>query len=257
MENMSLKTEGHIAWLTIDRPAALNALNSQTINELSRTLQGLEKTELRVLVITGAGKKAFVAGGDIREMSQMTPSEAWAFSMRGNEALHRLETAHFATIAAVNGFALGGGCELALACDLIYASERAFFGQPEVNLGVIPGFGGTQRLTRVVGAMMARDLVLTGRMINAQDALRIGLAAQVFPAEELRENVQRIAETIAQKGPLAVKRAKDVLAYGLDVSLEDGLRNEREGFAALFSSEDQKEGMQAFIEKRSPVFKRI
>lgn len=256
MENMSLRREGYIAWLTIDRPKALNALNSQTIHELSQTLEELEKTDIRALVITGAGKKAFVAGGDIREMSQMTPQEAWAFSMRGNEALHRLESAPFATIAAVNGFALGGGCELALACDLIYASERAVFGQPEVNLGVIPGFGGTQRLTRVVGAMVARELVLTGRMINAQDALRIGLAAQVFPADELLENVQRIAETIAQKGPLAVSRAKEVLAYGLDVSLEDGLRSEREGFAALFTSQDQKEGMQAFIEKRSPVFKR-
>jgi len=257
-ENLDFEQGDRIATITIDRPK-MNALNAATLDELAECVASLYREAegprgVRAVVVTGAGTRAFVAGADIKEMRDMREVEARAFSRKGQRALKLLEDAPFATIAAVNGFALGGGCELALACDLIYAAESATFGQPEVNLGVIPGFGGTQRLSRVVGTMMAREMVLTGRMIDAAEALRIGLVARIFPDDELLDTAHEIATQIASKGPLAVRRAKRVMAEGYDTTLDAGLELETEGFAELFATEDQTEGMAAFIEKRTPDF---
>jgi enoyl-CoA hydratase len=211
--------------------------------------------QVKVIVVTGSGEKAFVAGADIKEMSELSVQEARAFSELGHRVCTALEEIQQPVIAAVNGFALGGGCELALACDLIYASSRARFGQPEVNLGVIPGFGGTQRLCRRVGVGKGRELIYTGDMVKAPDAQAIGLVNDVFEPEELMEKVLERAETIASKGPLAVAQAKRVIYQGYDLPLGSSLELERQMFAGLFDSEDQKEGMAAFAEKRKPEFK--
>ena len=248
-----LATEGSLATVTINRPDKLNALNAEVLLSLLKIFHDLLRTETRAVVVTGAGEKAFVAGADIAAMRAMTVAEAKALSDLGHRVGDLMESAPFAILAAVNGFALGGGCELSMACDLIYASEKAKFGQPEVNLGVIPGFGGTQRLSRRVGMGKARELVFTGDIIDATEAHRIGLCEAVFPAGELVEKVKAIATKIASKGPLAIMQAKRVMRRG-DAGLQAGNELEAQAFAMLFGTSDQKEGMGAFIEKRTPAF---
>lgn len=251
-----LEIDGALATLTIDRQDKLNALNAQVVAELRSAAQEVRTTRgVRCLIVTGAGEKAFVAGADIAEMKDMRLDQARAFAQAGHEALDALEALPFPVIAAVNGFALGGGCELALACDFVYASEKAKFGQPEVKLGVIPGFGGTQRLLRRVGNAMARELIYTGVVIGADEALRIGLVNRVLPPGELSSAARATAATIAQMGPLAIAEAKKVLREGEGRLLRDANALEIDGFAGCFETDDQKEGMSAFLAKRAASFK--
>jgi enoyl-CoA hydratase len=248
--------EDGVAVLTVNRPKALNALDVRTLEEIEGVLATLATgSPARALVVTGAGDKAFVAGADIAAMSKLGPVEARLFAELGHRVLERLERLPIPTIAAVNGYALGGGCELALACDLVYASERARFGQPEVALGLIPGFGGTQRLTRRVGIGRALEMVLTGDQYDAQRARAIGLALDVVPAERLLEHARDQGRKIASKGPLAVAQAKRAIHAGADADLHVANELERQAFAALFGTEDAKEGMRAFVEKRPAAFK--
>jgi len=254
---IELKTSDRIATITFNRPDALNALNSETLKVFSSLVKEvIARKDVSVIILTGAGDRAFIAGADIKEMQPMSQVEANHFSDLGQSVLFELENASQITIAAVNGFALGGGCEVAMACDLIYASEKAKFGQPEVNLGVIPGFGGTQRLLRLVGPIIARELIYTGANIDATEAQRVGLVAQVFPQERFLERVTAIATTIASKGPEALAGAKVTLRKGMDTNLKNACSIEREHFAACFATENQKEGMNAFLEKRKPSWKR-
>jgi enoyl-CoA hydratase len=255
-DNVILEKQGPIGVLTISRPKQLNALNSRTLMELYGAVgEASSAEEIRVLVITGAGDKAFVAGADIKEMSDLSVQEARAFSELGHRVCTALEEIQQPVIAAVNGFALGGGTELALACDFIYASNTARFGQPEVNLGVIPGFGGTQRLCRRVGVARGREIIYSGAMIRAAQAKEIGLVNEVFEPGALMDKVFEKAKEIAAKGPLAVAQAKRVIYQGYDLPLVSALELERQIFAGLFDSSDQKEGMAAFVEKRKPDFK--
>jgi enoyl-CoA hydratase len=234
----------------------LNALNGETLTELRDRLREVAlDTDARTIVLIGAGEKAFAAGADITEMTEMSVLEAHGWGMLGHECGRLLESMPKPTIAAVNGFALGGGCELALACDIRYASENAKFGQPEINLSVIPGWGGTQRLARAVGAGLAKDLILTGRTIDAAEALRIGLVSAVYPAAELLDRVLETAAELAEKSPVALSAAKDAANRALQGDLGAGLSYEAILFAALFATEDQLEGMRAFTEKREPDFK--
>jgi enoyl-CoA hydratase len=255
-QNLIFEVREGVGVLTINRPKALNALDTRTVAELDAVLQreALDPA-VKALVVTGAGDKAFVAGADISEMSGISPEQARTFAGAGQRALARLEALPIATIAAVNGFALGGGSELALACDLVYASERARFGQPEVNLGLLPGFGGTQRLARRVGAMRALEIVLTGEMYDAARAKEMGLCLEVLPAEKLLEHALGKAKTIASRGPIAVAAAKRTLRAGADVGLAQGLALEAEAFGLVFSTEDMREGTRAFLEKRPAQFK--
>src|SRR6266849_395364 len=255
-ENIRLEFEGALAVLIIDRPKALNALNRQTLNEMMQALRAVaENPQLRGLIVTGSGEKAFVAGADISEMAQFSPQQAGEFSGLGQHVLRQLESLSIPTLAAVNGYALGGGCELALACDLIYASEQAKFGQPEVGLGVIPGFGGTQRLARIVGPLRAKELIFSGEPIDAPKAKEIGLALEVLPPDKLLPHCRSVAAKIASKGPLAIAQAKRVIQEGADRDLRAGAELERHAFSTLFGSEDQSEGMQAFRSKRAPNFR--
>jgi enoyl-CoA hydratase len=254
-ENILVDFSEGITTLTINRPKSLNALSAATVAELEHAVEELEgKAEVKALILTGAGEKAFVAGADISEMSQLTSPQALRFSEMGHQLGDALEALPIPTIAAVNGFALGGGCELAMACDLIYASDNAKFGQPEVNLSVIPGFGGTSRLTRRVGQHRARELVFTGDLIDAQRASTLGLVLAVLPPDKLMAHCRSVALKIAGKGPLAIAQAKKVMAAGADLPLQAANALERQAFATLFGSEDQKEGMKAFLEKRAPHF---
>lgn len=256
MDFIKLELDGPIAVLTIDRPKALNALNRQVLTEFSDAIgQVAANKTTRALIVTGGGEKAFVAGADIAEMAGLSQAESAAFAELGHRVLDSLEGLPIPVIAAVNGFALGGGTELALACDFIYASEKAKFGQPEVVLGVIPGFGGTQRLTRIVGRARAKEIIFTGDMIDAAKAKEIGLALEVLPAAELMAHCKKVAGNIVKRGPLAVAQAKRVIDAGADLPLQDANKIEREGFAKLFGTGDQKEGMAAFIAKRPPEFK--
>ena len=244
-----------IVLVTIDRPDALNALNRETLSELRDRLRELANdTAARVLVLTGAGDRAFAAGADIKEMAEMNVLEGHTWGSLGHECGRLLESMPKPTLAAVNGLALGGGCELALACDIRYASEQATFGQPEINLAVIPGWGGTQRLARAVGPALAKDLIMTGRTIDATEALRIGLVSALYPHAELLERVFETAGSLAKKSPLALSAAKDAANRALQGDLGAGLSYEAILFAALFASDDQKEGMRAFIEKRDAEF---
>jgi enoyl-CoA hydratase len=255
-ENIRLEFEGAVALLIVDRPQALNALNRQTLNEMMQALRAVaENPQLRGLIVTGSGEKAFVAGADISEMAQFSPQQAGEFSGLGQHVLRQLESLSVPSLAAVNGYALGGGCELALACDLIYASERAKFGQPEVGLGVIPGFGGTQRLARIVGILRAKELIFSGEPIDAPKAKEIGLVLEVLPPDKLLPHCRSVAAKIAGKGPLAIAQAKRVIQEGADRDLRAGLELERHAFSTLFGSEDQSEGMQAFRSKRAPNFR--
>lgn len=255
METLRLEEQGGIATLTLDRPKALNALNGQALRELLETLRGLaSRTDVRALIVTGAGEKAFVAGADISELAQLDAQGASAFAELGHAVMAQLEALPFPAIAAVNGFALGGGCELALACDFIYASEKAKFGLPEVTLGLIPGFGGTQRLTRLLGRARAKEIVFTGEMVDAAKAKEIGLALEVVAPGELLPHCQKVAQKIATRGPIAVRQAKRAIELGADADLRTGNELERQAFAALFGSADQREGTKAFLEKRAPAF---
>ena len=256
LENILWRVEETVAVATFHRPKALNALNSATIAELGQVLDAVDADRsLRALVVTGAGEKAFVAGADIAEMAGLSPLEAREFAERGERTLARLEALRIPTIAAVNGFALGGGCELAMACDLVYASERAHFGQPEVNLGLIPAFGGTQRLARRVGPARALEIILTGEMIDAGKAKEIGLALEVLPADQLLSHALQTARKIASRAPAAVALAKRTLHAGLAVDAATAAELERQSFALLFGTEDTREGLSAFLEKRAPAFK--
>jgi enoyl-CoA hydratase len=246
---------GAVATVYIDRPKALNALNPETLAALARIVTELDgDAAIRVVILTGAGDKAFVAGADIAAMATMTVAQARSFALAGGAVAEAIERSPRPWIAAVNGFALGGGCELALACDFIYASRSAKFGQPEVNLGVIPGFGGTQRLLRRVGLAKAKELILTGDIIAADDALRIGLCDRVFEPGELLAKTGEQAGKISKKGPLALARAKRVMDLGQSMVLAHALALEADTFASLFDSADQKEGMKAFLEKRPANF---
>ncbi len=252
---VTVSREGAIATVTLNRPDKLNALNEQLLGELAAALAELARdASVRVAILTGAGDKAFAAGADIAAMSEMTPARAKAFADLGHAIGDRIEGAPFPFIAAVNGFALGGGCELALACDFVYASDRAKLGQPEVNLGVIPGFGGTQRLARRVGIARARELCYTGDVVGAEEARRIGLVNEVVSHGDLHARVVEVARKIASKGPLSIAQCKRVLLRGADVPLATANELEAQAFAALFGSNDQREGMTAFLEKRAAKF---
>ncbi len=247
--------DGHVSILTINRPDKLNALSQEVLSDLSAAIETLAANdEVWAAVITGTGK-AFVAGADIAAMTKMTEAEGREFGTLGHGVFAAIENLRCPVIAAVNGFALGGGCELALACDFIFASSKAKFGQPEVNLGIIPGFGGTQRLPRRVGSAAARELIYTGKMINAQEALRIGLANAVFEPGELLAAATKTAGEIASKGPLAVAAAKRLIREGAHLPLPEANGLERDAFGEAFATEDQSEGMRAFLEKRAPAFK--
>ena len=245
-----------VALVTVNRPDSLNALNSRLLGELECALQQMEQDKaVQVVIITGAGDKAFVAGADIKEMAAMTSYQGHQFALQGQRLMLMMEKMTKPVIAAVNGYALGGGLELALACDLIYASENARFGFPEVTLGIMPGFGGTQNLARLIGPNRAKEMVLSGRMIPAQKAVAWGIVNELCPQAELLDKVTWLAREMAKNGRLGVGYAKNAIVNGLNMSKEDGFRYESSLFGVLFATEDQKEGMGAFIEKRKPQFK--
>ena len=254
-KNLNLKIEDKIAVITIDRPQVLNALNYATLHDLDSCITEIKgNKEVSVVIITGAGEKSFVAGADIKEMSQMNAIEGREFARYGQEVFANIENLPQPVIAAVNGFALGGGCELACACDFRYASENAKFGQPEVGLGITPGFGGTQRLTRLVGRGMGKELIYAAGIIDAQEALRIGLVNKVLPQVELMPAVMKTAEKIKNNAKLAVQLAKVAVNRGIDADITTGVSYEGEVFGLCFATEDQKEGMKAYLEKRKPAF---
>jgi enoyl-CoA hydratase len=254
-QHIRVDKDGHLAVVTIAREKALNALSSQVLGELTNAVAELElDDDVRVVALTGAGDKAFVAGADIAEMRELTPLGAQALAEKGGNLAESIESSAKIYIAAVGGFALGGGCELALACDFIYASSKARFGQPEVKLGVVPGFGGTQRLPRRVGVAKAKELIVTGEMIDADEALRIGLADAVLAPDELMPRVKEVADTIAANGPQAVAEGKRLVHVGQSMSLPDAVLLEQKVFGSLFDTDDQSEGMAAFVEKRKPRF---
>ena len=257
-ETIRIEVDGALAIVTVAREAALNALSSKVIAELTHAVGELEvSSDVRAVIVTGAGDKAFVAGADIAEMREMTPLQAQAFAEMGGALAQSIETSEKPWIAAVNGFALGGGCELALACDFVHASERAKFGQPEVKLGIIPGFGGTQRLARRVGVAKAKELCMTGDPVDAAEALRIGLADAIIPHGELYAKVKELAGRIAANGPLAVAEVKRLVHLGQSTTLDHAIALEQRSFGLMFATEDQREGMSAFLAKprRSPQFK--
>lgn len=251
MENIKFEKDGNIGIITISRPKALNALNFKTLEELNEVLDIVEKDEeIYVLLIRGDGEKAFVAGADIAEMKDMNPKEAREFSIMGNKVFRRIENLKIPTIAVINGYALGGGCELALSCDIRIASENAKLGQPEVGLGITPGFGGTQRLSRVVGLAKAKEMIFTGDMIDANEAFRIGLVNRVVKKEELMDEALNMAKKIAGNAPFAINLAKASINRGYQADIDTALMYEVEVFAQCFATEDQKDAMTAFLEKR-------
>ena len=255
-KNISLTFEGEIGILSINRPKALNALNIETLKEIQIGIQEVkDRSDLKVLILTGAGEKAFIAGADIVEMKEMNSLQASQFSKLGHLTLNMIQDLDRPVIAAVNGFALGGGMEVALACDFIYASENAKFGLPEVTLGVFPGFGGTQKLPRLIGKGKAKELILTGKMISAQEAHQMGIVNRVFPQASLMEEAKKVAAQIAGNGAVGVRLAKMVTDAGYNMDLEKACSLESYAFGISFSTEDQKEGMTAFVEKRKPNFK--
>jgi enoyl-CoA hydratase len=257
-ETINLAIDGAVAIVTVSREPVLNALSSQVIAELTAVCGELEvSSEVRVVILTGAGDKAFVAGADIAEMRALSSRAAHAFAGMGGALTASIEGSEKPWIAAVNGFALGGGCEVALACDFVYASERAKFGQPEVKLGVIPGFGGTQRLARRVGIAKAKELCMTGDTIDAAEALRIGLCDAVWPHGELLARAREVAGRISANGPLAVAEVKRMVQLGQSTSLDHAIALEQQSFGLLFGTDDQREGMAAFLDKprRAPQWK--
>lgn len=255
-ENIIYQVEEGIATITFNRPKALNALNAALLEEFSQALDGIAADEnIRVLILTGAGDKAFVAGADIAELATFNALTAKNFSRKGHAVIAKLQELPIAVIAAVNGFALGGGTEIALACDFIYASENAKFGQPEINLGLIPGFGGTQRLPRLIGANLAKELVFTGKMISAAEAEKFGLTNKVVPADQLSTEVMKTAREIASKGKVSLRAAKQAINHGLNTDLATGIHIEVEGFGMCYGSSDAGEGTSAFLEKRKAEFR--
>ncbi|MST80749.1 enoyl-CoA hydratase-related protein [Bilifractor porci] len=250
MAYVRYETEGAIGILTIDRPKALNALNSEVLDDLSAALDGVDLETIRVLILTGSGDKSFVAGADIGEMSTLSKEEGTAFGKKGNDLFRRIETFPIPVIAAVNGFALGGGNEIAMSCDFRICSDNAVFGQPEVGLGITPGFGGTQRLARLIGPGMAKQLVYTARNIKADEALRIGLVNQVTTQEELLPTAKKLASVIAGNAPIAVRACKKAINDGLQQDMDQAVVTEEKLFGSCFETEDQREGMANFLRKK-------
>lgn len=253
--NIILEIDSGIATITFNRPKALNALNGDLLSELSTALDDISENEdIRVLVLTGSGDKAFIAGADISELATFNALQAKTFAKKGHTVIGKLQELSIPVIAAVNGFALGGGSEMALACDFIYASEAAKFGLPEITLGIIPGFGGTQRLTKLIGKNMAKEMIFTGKMLSAQEAKEIGMVNKVCTPETLMEDVLKTAKSIAAKGRVSLRAAKQAINAALDVDILTGCNIEIDAFALCLASEDSKEGTSAFLEKRKAVF---
>ena len=268
MEFITYEVEGQVGIITINRPKALNALNSAVLDELDATIDGVDLDAVRCLILTGAGEKSFVAGADIGEMSTLTKAEGEAFGKKGNDVFRKLETFPIPVIAAVNGFALGGGCEISMSCDIRICSENAVFGQPEAGLGITPGFGGTQRLARVIPVGMAKQMIYTARNIKAADAYRIGLVNEVYSAEvDADGNVvksaqevmlaaaQKMAATIAKNAPIAVRNCKKAINEGLDADMDQAVVIEEKLFGDCFETEDQKYGMAFFLDKNKEKVK--
>lgn len=254
--NILFRIQDGIGVITFNRPKALNALNPRTLEELAHAIERTRQDDtIRTLVLTGAGERAFVAGADITEFTRMNPLQARLFAEFGQDIFFRMEQLPKPVIACVNGFALGGGCELAMSCDFIYASESAKFGQPEINLGIIPGFGGSQRLSRLVGRAKAKELCMTGETIDAREAKALVLVARIFPADQLMDETMKVAMALASKSPGALRSIKRVVDGGANVDLRSGCALEAEAFAVCFGTEDMREGVTAFLEKRKPEFK--
>ena len=241
--------EGPIAVLTINRPKALNALNSKVLDELDKTLDGIDTSKILALIITGAGEKSFVAGADIGEMSTLSKKQCEQFSKKGNDVFRKIETLPIPVIAAINGFALGGGCEISMSCDIRICSDNAVFGQPEVGLGITPVFGGTQRLARLVGMGMAKQMIFTGRNIKADEALRIGLVNAIYPQSDLLNEAKKLALTIAKNGPNAVKNSKKAINDGMQVDIDKAIEIEEKLFGDCFERSEQVDGMRNFLDK--------
>lgn len=255
-KNIIFQIKEQVATITFNRPEVLNALNEASLEEFSHAIDQVGGDEdIRVLVLTGAGDKSFVAGADITEFLKFNALKAKIFSEMGHHIVNKLQELPIPVIAAVNGFALGGGCEVVIACDFIYASENAMFGLPEINLGIIPGFGGTQRLPRLIGKNRAKEMIFTGKMIPAAEAKAMGLVNQVCAQDQLMDDVLKVAKTIVSKGKVSLRAAKQAINTGLDVDLKTGCRIETEAFAVCLASPDAKEGAQAFLEKRPADFK--
>ena len=250
MGYVDYEVKGAVGIVTINRPKALNALNSEVLDDLSSVFDSIDLETVRCVVLTGAGDKSFVAGADIGEMSTLTKAEGEAFGKKGNDVFRKIETFPLPVIAAINGFALGGGNELAMSCDFRICSENAVFGQPEVGIGITPGFGGTQRLARLVGAGYAKYMIYTARNIKADEAYRIGLVNQVVPAEELMATAEKLASIIAGNAPIAVRNCKKAVNDGLEVNMDDALVVEEKLFGDCFQSWDQQEGMANFLRKK-------
>lgn len=249
MEFITYEQEEFVGIITINRPKALNALNSTVLDELNETLDNIDINTTRCLILTGAGDKSFVAGADIGEMSTLTKAEGEAFGKKGNDVFRKLETFPIPVIAAINGFALGGGCEISLSCDIRICSDNAVFGQPEVGLGITPGFGGTQRLARTIGVGMAKQMIYSARNIKADEAYRIGLVNAVYAQEELLDQAKKLASTIAKNAPIAVRNCKKAINDGLQVDMDQAIVIEEKLFGDCFETEDQRAGMGNFLEK--------
>lgn len=250
MAFVELEHKGDIAVLTINRPESLNALNDEVILQLDKVMDSIDSSSVRCLIVTGAGQKAFVAGADIAQMSELTKSEGEAFGKHGNDVFRKLETLPIPTIAAVNGFALGGGCELSMSCDIRLCADTAVFGQPEVGLGITPGFGGTQRMARLIGPGKAKELIYTARNIKAPEALSVGLVQAVYPADQLMTEAEKMASRIASNAPIAVRACKKAVNDGLQVDMDAAMVVEEKLFGSCFETRDQKNAMSAFVEKR-------
>ncbi|MGN2339044.1 short-chain-enoyl-CoA hydratase [Clostridium cagae] len=255
LKNVILEKEGHLAIVTINRPKALNALNSETLKDLDTVLENLENdSNIYAVILTGVGEKSFVAGADISEMKDLNEEQGREFGELGNKVFLRLENLDKPVIAAISGFALGGGCELSMSCDIRIASEKAKFGQPEAGLGITPGFGGTQRLARIVGLGKAKEMIYTCDIIKAEEAYRIGLVNKVVSLESLMDEAKAMANKIIANAPIAVKLCKDAINRGMQVDIDKAVLIEAEDFGKCFSSEDQTEGMTAFLERREKNF---
>lgn len=255
MEFITYEQEGQVGIVTINRPKALNALNSQVLEEIEAAFKAIDLDAVRAVILTGAGEKSFVAGADIGEMSTLTKAEGEAFGKKGNDVFRMIETFPIPVIAAVNGFALGGGCEISMSCDIRICSENAVFGQPEVGLGITPGFGGTQRLARLVGPGMAKQMIYTARNIKADEAFRIGLVNAVYPQEELMAAAKKMAAGIAKNAPIAVRACKKAINDGLEADMNDAIVIEEKLFGSCFETEDQKYGMAFFLDKNKEKVK--
>lgn len=249
---VTYEQKGFVGVVTINRPQALNALNSQVLEDLDKTVSDIDLEATRCVIITGAGEKSFVAGADIAEMSTLTQAQGSAFAAKGNAVFRKIETLPIPVIAAVNGFALGGGCELSMSCDIRLAADNAVFAQPEVSLGITAGFGGTQRLARIIGVGKAKELLYTTNKIKAEEALSLGLVNAVYPLSELMDAAMKMAEKISRNAPIAVRATKKAVNTGLQLDIDRAIQVEVDNFGICFETEDQKNGMAAFVEKRKP-----